>query len=157
MKKFFVVFCLLIFITGLAVSQVRAGGTLFVAVRQLDLRSGTGFFTSSRGRLDYGEQVTVLRVSGRFVEVRSVRTPALTGWAPSANLSARQVLGTTPGTATAREVAMAGKGFTQEVEDTFRAQHDLNFDDVDRIEAITINMEELRRFLLEGRLSLGDN
>jgi len=158
MKKMLIVLCLAVFITGIAAAQVRAGGTLFVATKNLDLKSGTGFFASNRGRLNYGDRVTVIQVNGRFVEVRSASNASLTGWTPSANLSARQVVAGTTSTATAREVALAGKGFNQEVEQSFRNQNrNLNYADVDRMEAITINEVELRRFLEQGRLSLGDN
>jgi uncharacterized protein YgiM (DUF1202 family) len=157
MKKLSIFFCLVLFVAGFAAAQVSRGGTLFVAIRTVDLKSGTGWFASNRGRLNYGDQVTVLQVSGKFVEVRSTANPSLTGWTASANMSTRPVVAGATGTATAREVALAGKGFNQEVEDSFRAQNDLNFDDVDRVEAITVDMGVLRRFLEEGRLSLGDN
>jgi len=156
MKRVLCVLCLILFITGLAAAQVRAGGTLYVAVRTQDLKSSTGVFASTRGRLNYGDRVTVIRVSGRFVEVRSATNTSLTGWAPSANLSARQVVAGTTSTATAREVALAGKGFNQEVEASYRRQGNLNYADVDRVEAITVNEADLIRFLQEGRLAMGD-
>jgi len=158
MKRFLIVLCLALFVTGLAMAQVRAGGTLYVAVQSLDLKSGTGFFASNRGKLNYGDQVTVIRVDGRFVEVRSATNSSLTGWTASANMSTRQVVSGTTSTATAREVALAGKGFNQDVEQSFREQNrSLNYAEVDRVEAITVNEATLRRFLEEGRLNLGDN
>jgi len=158
MKRFLIVLCLALFVTGLAMAQVRAGGTLYVAVQSLDLKSGTGFFASNRGKLNYGDQVTVIRVDGRFVEVRSATNSSLTGWTASANMSTRQVVSGTTSTATAREVALAGKGFNQDVEQSFREQNrNLNYTAVDRVEAITVNEAALKRFLEEGRLKLGDN
>jgi|TergutMp193P3_1026864.scaffolds.fasta_scaffold02247_8 uncharacterized protein YgiM (DUF1202 family) len=158
MKKVFIVFCLVLFVTGFAAAQVSAGGTLYVAVKNTALKSSTGFFASTRGTLNYGDRVTVIRVSGRFVEVRSASNSSLTGWTASANLSARQVVSGTTSTASAREVALAGKGFNQEVENSYRtAQRNLNYADVDRTEAITVSEADLRRFLEEGRLSMGDN
>jgi len=157
MKKIFIGFCLVLFITGFASAQVSRGGTLYVAIKEATLKSGTGFFASTRGRLNYGERVTVIQVSGRFVEVRSSSNSSLTGWTASANLSTRQVVSGTSSTATAREVALAGKGFNAEVESSYRNRQNLNYADVDRVEAITINESALRRFLEEGRLSLGDN
>jgi len=157
MKKLLIVFCLAVFVTGFAAAQLRVGGTMYVAVRNLDLKSSTGFFASNRGRLEYGEAVSVVRINGRFAEVRSSRDRNVTGWTPSANLSARQVVAGTTTTATAREVAMAGKGFNQEVEQSFRTQQNLNYADVDRVEAIVLDIAALRRFLEEGRLSLGEH
>jgi len=157
MKKLLICVCLALFITGFAAAQLRAGGTMYVSIKNLDLKSGTGFFASNRGKLNYGDRVTVIRISGRFAEVRSAANSSLTGWTPSANLSARQVVSGTTSTATQREVALAGKGFSQEVEQSYRNQNrNLNFADVDRMEAVVINEAALRRFLEEGRLAMGD-
>ena len=157
MKKLIIGICLVLFITGFAPAQIARGGTLYVAVKEVTLKSGTGFFASAKGQLNYGERVTVLQVNGRFVEVRSSSNSSKTGWTASANLSARQVVSGTSSTATAREVALAGKGFNAEVESSYRSQQNLNYADVDRVEAITVNETALRRFLEEGRLSLGEN
>jgi len=157
MKRVLFVFCLIIFITGFAAAQVRAGGTLYVSVKSVTLKSGTGFFSSSRGTLNLGDQVTVVRVDGKNVEVRSARNASLTGWTSSGNFSAKQVVAGTSSTATAREVALAGKGFNQEVEQSYKnQQRNLNYADVDRMEAITVNLDQLRRFLEEGRLAMGE-
>jgi hypothetical protein len=157
MKKCFIVLCLFLLITGFAAAQVSTGGTLYVSVRQVALKSSTGFFASTRGTLNYGDRVTVVRVNGRFVEVRSATNSSVTGWTASANLSARQVVAGNTSTATAREVALAGKGFNQEVEQSYRNQNrSLNYADVDRVEAVTVNETELRRFLEDGRLRMGE-
>jgi len=158
MKKILIVFCLVLFVTGLAAAQVSAGGTLYVAVKSVALKSSTGFFASNRGTLNYGDRVTVIRVDGKFVEVRSAANSSVTGWTASANMSARQVVAGTSSTASAREVALAGKGFNQEVEQSYRnQQRNLNYTDVDRVEAITVNEAELKKFLEDGRLKMGDN
>jgi hypothetical protein len=157
MRKIVFIFCLMIFVTGLVAAQVSRGGTLYVAVKTVTLKSSTGFFVFYRGTLNYGDRVTVLQVSGRFVEIRSATNSSLTGWTPSANLSARQIVSGNTATLSAQETALAGKGFNQEVEDSYRTQNrNLNYADVDRIEAITVNESVLRRFLEEGRLAMGD-
>ncbi|MCL2808922.1 MAG: hypothetical protein FWD24_02515 [Treponema sp.] len=158
MKKLLLILFLGLIITGLAAAQVARGGTLYVAVRTVDLKSSTGFFASNRGRLNYGDRVTVIQVSGRFVEVRSAVNPSLTGWTPSANMSVRQIVTGTTSTETTREVALAGKGFDQEIEDAYRTQNrELNYSAVNEVESLIINEDQLIRFLEEGRLSMGDN
>ncbi|MCL2175069.1 MAG: hypothetical protein FWB73_03385 [Treponema sp.] len=158
MKKILIIFCLVMLITGLAAAQVRAGGTLYVAVKEVALKSSTGFFASTTGKLNYGDRVAVVSVNGRFVQVRSAANSSITGWTASANMSAKQVTSGTSSTATAREVALAGKGFNQEVENSFRNQNrSLNYADVDRVEATRVDETALRRFLEEGRLRMGDN
>ena len=158
MKKIFIVFCLVLFTAGMVAAQMRSGGTLYVAVRTVTLKSGTGFFASDTGTLNYGDRAIVTRVDGRFVEIRCAENSSITGWTASANMSVRQVAAGTSSTATAREVAMAGKGFDQGVEQSFRDQNEsLNYDDVDMVESTVVNESALMRFLEEGRLRFGDN
>jgi hypothetical protein len=58
--------------------------------------------------------------------------------------------------ATASEIALAGKGFSQEVEDSYKTSGTLNYDDVDKTEAITVSIDDLYVFVTEGRLNTGE-
>ena len=156
MKRIIVLLCLCLCVTTILLAQARAGGTMWVAVRNLDLKSSTGFFASTRGRLDYGAQVTVIRISGTWAEIRSAANSSVTGWAKTASLSARRVVAGDATSATASEVALAGKGFNQEIENAYRASGNLNYDAVDRLEALQVSPGELRAFLQEGRLQMGE-
>jgi hypothetical protein len=157
MKKLFILIFMGLAAAGFLSAQVARGGTLYVAVKIVTLKSTTGFFAANRGTLNYGDVVTVLQVSGKFVEVRSAANSSLTGWTASANLSAKQIVSGNTSTVSARETAMAGKGFNQEVEDAYKTKGNLNYADVDRIEAVTVREADLFRFLEEGHLSRGDN
>jgi hypothetical protein len=155
MKK--VIFLIVMSLTaaGFAAAQIAQGGTLYVAVKTAAIKSSTGFFASTRGTLSYGDRVTVLQVSGKFVEVRSANS-SLTGWTASANMSARQIISGNANTLSARETALAGKGFNQEVENAYKTNGALNYADVDRVERITVTEAGLKNFLEEGHLSIGD-
>jgi len=157
MKRMMIAFCLILFITGMVSAQVSRGGTLYVANRTVTLKSSTGFFASNRGTLNYGDRVTVIQVSGRFVEVRSATNASITGWTASANLTTRQVVSGNTSTASAREVALAGKGFNQEVENAYIAQGTLNYAGVDEVERIEVSEADLIQFLEEGHLLTGEN
>jgi hypothetical protein len=51
------------------------------------------------------------------------------------------------------EVALAGKGFTPEVESSYRAKHpEMNFALVDRIDGYRVNPAKLQAFIKEGDL-----
>jgi uncharacterized protein YgiM (DUF1202 family) len=51
------------------------------------------------------------------------------------------------------EVALAGKGFTPEVENSYRAKHpEMSFAQVDKIESITVPPAKLQTFIKEGDL-----
>jgi hypothetical protein len=156
MKKFFVM-CVGLFVMAAALqAQAKAGGTMYVAAKSLELKSSTGFFASARGTLAYGAAVTVLQISGKWAEVRSA-SGSVSGWTTVANLSAKRVVaGSGTGGATANEVALAGKGFNQEIENAYKAGGALNYADVDRTEAQGVTKQELQNFIVEGRLSQGD-
>jgi uncharacterized protein YgiM (DUF1202 family) len=156
MKKIFIMSCFGLFIAGTVFAQVSRGGTLYAAVKTVTLKSSTGFFARTTGSLSYGDQVTVLQVSGKWVEVRSAANSSLRGWTSSSNLSAKRITAGSGSGASAKEVALAGKGFNQEIEDAYKAKGALNYADVDRTEQMTVPEDELYRFLTEGHLSLGE-
>jgi len=148
-------FIMLLLLTALAgFAQISQGSTAWVSARTVTLKSSTGWFASNRGTVAYGDQVSVLRVSGNWAEVRS---GTLTGWMNHSNLSARRIVPSpSTGGATASEVALAGKGFDRDIENAYRAGANLNYADVDRTEAIRISQDELFRFVSEGRLAMGE-
>ncbi|MCL2008052.1 MAG: hypothetical protein FWG77_08210 [Treponema sp.] len=161
-KKFFIrmiglsaLFLLISFGTS---AQISTGSTAWVSARTVTLKSSTWFFASNRGSVSYGDQVSVIQLSGNWAEVRSTTNPSLTGWMAAANLSTRRIIPTEgPGGATASEVALAGKGFDRDIENAYRARGHLNYSDVDRTEGLNVAESELLRFLTEGRLATGDN
>jgi len=156
MKKAFLAFCLVLFVTGLAAAQA-VGSTMYVAVKTVNLKSSTWIFATNRGTVNYGDRVTVLEVSGRNVRVQSAANSSVNGWTAAANLTSRQVVAGSSSTASASEVALAGKGFNQEVEQAYSSQHqELNYAEVDRVEAITVSEDDLMRFLQQGRLTGGE-
>jgi hypothetical protein len=157
MKRNLFILLLIVFVTGFAAAQ-SAGSTLYVAVKTLTLKSGTGSFDTNKGTLKYGDKVTVVKIDGKFAEVKSDANPAITGWTQTANLSKKQIVAGSTSTATAKEMALAGKGFNQETEKNLKNQKkDLNFADVDKTEAIKVNEREVKRFLEEGKLKVGDS
>jgi uncharacterized protein YgiM (DUF1202 family) len=140
-----------------AAAQLRNGQTVYVTARSLALKSGTGFFARSVGTLNYGDEVTVLQISGKWAEVRYSGSRTMSGWVAHTNLTTKRIVATGgTGSASSREVAMAGKGFTEEVEDVYRETSSADFSAVDAVEAIRISDDDLLIFVTEGRLSMGD-
>ena len=155
MKKIFVLFALFLLVSGALFAQISKGGTAWVSTKSAELKSSTGFFGSAKGALELGTEVTVLDVSGNYAEVRSKANSSLSGWTAISNLSTRRI--TSSGTtASATEVALAGKGFNQEIEDAYKTEGSLNYADVDKTEAITVSRDELYTFVTEGRLFTGE-
>jgi hypothetical protein len=106
--------------------------------------------------MDYGDQASVLQVKGNYAEIRSAKTTSLTGWVPVANLSARRVIASGAGGASASEIALAGKGFSEEVEKAYKAEGVLNYADVDKTEAIKVSDDDLYSFVTAGHLKAGE-
>jgi len=156
MKKSLFVICLILFVVGFAAAQ-SAGSTLFVAVKTLTLKSGTGYFDSNKGTLRYGDKVTVIKTNGKYAEVRSEKNNSITGWTTTTSLAKRIATGSSNSIST-KELALAGKGFSQETEKSLKSQRtNLNYADVDKTEAIIVRDREVKRFLEEGQLKKGNS
>jgi len=154
-KKFLLFFVLTVLLSGALFAQIKSGGSAWVSSKTAELKSSTGFFASKTGTINMGDEVSVLQVSGSKAEVRSVTNSNLRGWTATSNLSARRIVASGSG-ASASEVALAGKGFSQEVEDSYKTQGELNYDDVDKTEAITVSIDDLYNFVVDGHLNTGE-
>jgi hypothetical protein len=153
MKRAVFFMLLLAAVLGGAWAQSLRGKTVYVAVRSVAVKSSTGFFAGTRGTLTMGASATALQENGKWVEIRSGN---ITGWVAASSVTTKRVTASVGSTASQREVAMAGKGFNQEVENAYKQNGDLDYAAIDAIEAQTIPAEELKRFLEEGRLALGE-
>jgi len=152
MKKSLFVVLLMLIIVSFAAAQVGPGRTMYVSVKTLNLKSSAGKVVST---LKYGDEVTVSQVNGKLLEVKSAADSSLTGWADLANFTTKKIITGNTSAMTAKEFALAGKGFNQDVENSYSTQGEVNYDDVDKIESITTDETVLMRFIEDGRLSPG--
>ena len=155
MKKSVIILVFTLLVSAALSAQISKGGTAWVSSRTAALKASTWFFAGTRGTLEMGAQVTVLQVNGNWAEVRSAGNSSLSGWTNTSNLSSRQIVSSGSG-ASASEIALAGKGFNQEIENSYKSDGKSNYDDVDRTEAITVSQEDLYKFVVEGRLVTGE-
>jgi len=156
MRKIVVVVCLCVCAAAALPAQAIKGGTMYVASKTIELKSSTEFFASAKGTLTYGAAVTILDIKGKWAEVRSAANSSVSGWTAVANLSAKRIVSGAASGATASEVALAGKGFNQEIENAYKAKGSLNYADVDRTESQKVSKKELQDFIIAGRLFQGD-
>jgi uncharacterized protein YgiM (DUF1202 family) len=147
-----VLFCLCV--TGLYAQKV--GDTLYVNVNSANLKSSTGFFASTTGKVAYGNDVRVLAINGKWTQVRTASN--VTGWIAGSSLTTKRI--STQGNtanASAQEIALAGKGFSPEVESEYKKNgENVNYDAVDKMENADIPEMDLLAFIDEGRLSRGE-
>jgi hypothetical protein len=155
MKRF--IFIALFCLAAAGLFAQKAGDTMYINVNSAALKSSTGFFASTTGTVRYGDQVRVLAVSNKWVQIRTA-TSNITGWIASASLTTKRI--STQGNtanASAKEIALAGKGFSPEVEGEYKKSGGtINYSAVDAMEQITISDRDLLAFVEEGHLAKGE-
>jgi hypothetical protein len=125
--------------------------TRYVAVQTVAVKDSTGFFAKNLGTLSLGDTVRLIKDNGKWSNIQAGN---LTGWVASSSLSVRRVAASNAAV-TASEVAMAGKGFSPDMEREYK-QNGLDYSMVDSMERITVPTDDLLRFITEGRLSRGE-
>jgi uncharacterized protein YgiM (DUF1202 family) len=150
MRRIFLILTIALCVSPLLFAQASRN-TRYVAVQTTPLKDSTGFFGKELGNLSLGTEVTVVREDGKWTEVRAGN---VSGWVASASLSARRVVASNANVS-ANEVALAGKGFSPDMEIEYR-KNGLDYSEVDRMEKLVIPSGDLLQFVNEGRLSRGE-
>lgn len=146
-------------LVGLAVVCVAMllAETLFVKVQTTYVRKEPKFYSPAVATLQAGESVTQIASEAGWFKVRTDK--GVEGWIHSSAVQTGkftvaamdQSLKTR---ATTEEVALAGKGFNKQVEEEYKNRNKgVSFVEVDRMLKIKVSPDELRRFLMEGRLA----
>ena len=142
-------------------ASFKKGQTLYVSAKTVVVKDGSGNFAKNVGTLSYGDQVKVLQVSGKKVQIQLSSGKGVSGWVTEGSLTKKKITKTASGTkvsASTKELALAGKGLSEEAEGIYSASHpNLNFALVDSIEAIVVPESEVKKFLTDGHLKGVDN
>jgi len=150
MKRFLLVLIITICANVLIFSQSDVNRR-YVAVKTTVLKSSAGFLAKDLANLSFGDMVTLVRDDGKWAEVR---TGNLSGWVPSSSLTAKRVIASNS-SVTVGEVALAGKGFSPDMEIEYK-KNGINYSMVDYMEKIIIPTDDLSKFINEGRLAKGE-
>jgi len=156
-QKISIVMFFLICVTGLA--AFAAGQKMMsVQVNTGVVRVTPSFLGGIVAQLSYGDRVYVLEESESWTRV-GLSLNAVKGWIHSSALTPKKIVlkaGTEDvevGTS-GEEIALAGKGFNEQVESEFRAKNsNLDFTWIDRMERYVVSEKQMKRFLKEGELS----
>lgn len=142
---------------------ILSSGFLFaknmsVQVKKGEVRSTPGFLGKIIGSLNYGNRVLIVEEKGSWIKIKSSEK-AITGWMHNSALSKKKIV-LNPGAsdvekaASSNELALAGKGFNQDVENEFKTRNpDINFAPINMMEKITVSTKEIIQFRNEGGLS----
>lgn len=130
-----------------------------VQVQTGQLRSSPSFLGGIVGEVAYARQVQVLEERAGWARV-AVPGTSLSGWMHGSALSSKRIVlqagaEDVERAATTGEIALAGKGFNEEVEREFRSRNpNLDFRRIDQMQASSPTMAQVRRFAQEGQLRL---
>ncbi|MDY0164454.1 SH3 domain-containing protein [Desulfobotulus sp.] len=146
--------CLCQILILLLVGATALASTLQVQVRSTPLREMPSFLSGVIMEIHYGQPVEVLAVQKDWQRVQVLGTRTI-GWVHGSALTDRKIElasgDALSGRVSADELALAGKGFSPEVEAAFRAENQtLDYQALDRMEKIKIRPEESAFFLEVG-------
>jgi hypothetical protein len=138
-----------------------AGETVKVKVQKTSLFERPDFFSRAVATLQFGDQLEMQEVVKDWAKVKLgdqkgyVHQSALT----STKLDIKTLLFSSSSSSGASqdEVALAGKGFTPEVEKNYgKAHSELNYALVDEIERYSVDPNSLRSFIQRGGLKVSE-
>jgi uncharacterized protein YgiM (DUF1202 family) len=139
---------------GLAIAAAQG---LVVKVQTTQLRANPQFFGPTLAALKAGDRLEKVSEANGWIQVKT--TAGTVGWIHSSAVTQSTIALTSTNQnlktqATASEVALAGKGFNKQVEDSYKGKHaEVSFVWVDRMIQIRIGLAQVQDFLAKGRLA----
>ncbi len=152
-------FLILMLITATAATAFAVGRTLMsVQVRTGHVRSTPSFLGKVVGSLAYGDRVATYERQGPWSQV-DLPGSGSKGWMHVSALTKKRIVinpdaADVERAASGSELALAGKGFNNEVEKKYRAKHtDVDYAWVDRMEKMVVSPKNIKRFVQDGGLT----
>ena len=139
---------------GLAIAAAEG---LVVKVQTTQLRRTPQFFGPTLAALKVGDRLEKVSEANGWIQVKTAA--GAVGWIHSSAVMQSTVALTSTNQnlktqATASEVALAGKGFNKQVEDSYKSKHaEVSFVWVDRMIQIRTSLAQIQDFLAKGRLA----
>ena len=143
--------CFLFLLFSISLCFAKVGDKMYVAVKSADLYSSNSFFAKKVSKLNYSDEVEVLKEDNNWIEIKSTKNAAKTGWINVDSLSKRKIISSSF-TASTDELALAGKGFNEEIEKAYKKSGKTDYKSVDIMENNSISSSELKEFISEGEL-----
>jgi hypothetical protein len=127
-----------------------------VQIREGQVRSTPSFLGTISAKLSYGDRVEIIQDQGPWKKVAA--RGGVQGWMHVSALTAKNIVlkagsGNVRTSATGGEIALAGKGFSEEVERQYKKlNHNLDYTWVDRMERFQVSPEQMQAFLKQGNV-----
>ena len=135
----------------------NAQETLSVQVKAGELRATPSFLGKIVARVAYGDRVVLVDDRGAWKKV-SLRGGKLQGWIHASALTTKRIALKAGQTAvrtgaTQDELALAGKGFNEQVEAAFRKENkNLDYTWINRMETFKVSPDVMNSFLVQGNV-----
>ncbi len=129
--------------------------TMSVQVREGQLRITPSFLAEIIAKPVYGDRVEIIQDKGPW---KKVANRGVQGWMHISALTAKNIVlkagaANVQTTATGSEIALAGKGFSEEVEKQYKnLNRNLDYAWVDRMEKFQVSPKQMQAFLKEGNV-----
>jgi hypothetical protein len=142
---------------GLAFAAPKTGDSVTIRVLSAKVMKAPKFIGASAGGVSRGDQLVVKQVKGDWYLVEG----AAAGWIHKSSVTEGKVAlsskpGGSSGSVNRDEVELAGRGFTPQVEEQYRAKNpDLDFSHVDAIEKTAVDPDALEAFVADGEIGGG--
>ena len=123
-----------------------------VQVRETTVRAEPKVFGKPLVKLAYGDMVTVLSTSSGWAKISLAKGA---GWVSLSALTGKPVdlkagVKDVSQSASSEEVALATKGFTQEVEEEYKAEKQVDYTWVDTMCAYAVTLDQVSAFAVAG-------
>jgi hypothetical protein len=131
--------------------------TLSVQVREGQIRATPSFLGKMVAKAAYGDRVDLLEDRETWKRV-SIPGGKLQGWMHTSALTTKRIVlkagqADVQTGATRDELALAGKGFNEQVESAFKKENkNLDYTWINRMESLKISPEQMQSFLARGNL-----
>ena len=159
MARFKTILAIFILITMVVwVAPAAAGKMMSVQVKAGQLRAAPSFLGKIVATVSYGDQVEVREEKGAWSRV-GLPAGGSEGWIHTSALTQKKIVlkagaSDVSQTASSEEIALAGKGFNEQVEGEFKTKNpNLDFTWVDRMETFVVTQEQMQRVLKNGEVS----
>ena len=139
-------------------ATAEAQKIMSVQVREAQLRATPSFLGKILAKTSYGDQVTVLDERGDWQKV-SIDSKKLQGWMHNTALTSKRIAlkagqENVGSSVSSNEIALAGKGFNEEVEKEYRKTNkNIDYTWINRMETINISQDQMLNFVISGKLS----
>ncbi|MBQ3687514.1 MAG: SH3 domain-containing protein [Treponema sp.] len=149
MAKRFLTFLLL---AGLSLAAFAAGASRYVSVQSLAVKEKASGTSRTLMTVSYGDELTVVKESGKWTQVTPKSNPSVTGWVNSSALSKRKIVAGKAVKTDANEISLAGKGFAEGLDTRQTDDWNSDYAAVDAVEGNAVPEADVDAFVREGKL-----